>query len=111
MTDPPTRLFQVSRREIKDGTGIGSMNTIDEAIGALEAYGLLLRYPEYGSNDGYQYELLSLDEKPMPVISARSIASVLKQLVDKLERDSSALKCEQLNQLAIITYKAQRLIS
>jgi hypothetical protein len=110
MTSPPTTQFQVSRREVKDGSGIGSLNTVDGAIETLEAYGLLSRYPEVGSNDGYQYELLTLDENPTPVISIRTIAAALRQVADNLERNDPVIRSEQLNQWAILAYKARKLL-
>ena len=111
LTDLPTKRFQVSRREIKEGTGIGSLNTIDSAIESLEAYGLLLRHPEPGSNDGHQYELLTLDESPVPLISATTITDTLRKLADTLEQRASSLRGEQLNQWALLAYKARRLLS
>lgn len=103
--------FQVSRREIKEGTGIGSLNTIDTAIESLEAFGLLLRHPEPGSNEGYQYELLTLDESPVPLISATTITDAFRKLTDSLEQRASSLGGEQLNQWALLAYKARRLLS
>jgi hypothetical protein len=32
--------IKLSRKEIKDGTGIGSFNTIDQALIDLQSYGL-----------------------------------------------------------------------
>lgn len=111
ITDLPTKRFQVSRREIKEGTGIGSLNTIDSAIESLEAYGLLLRHPAPGSNDGHQYQLLTLDESPAPFISATTIIDTLRKLADSLEQRAASLGGEQLNQLALLVYKARRLLS
>jgi hypothetical protein len=111
ITGLPTMRFQVSRREIKEGTGIGSMNTIDSAIESLEAYGLLLRHPEPGSNDGHQYELLTLDESPVPLINATTITDTFRKLTDSLEQRASSLGGEQLNQWALLAYKARRLLS
>jgi DNA-binding HxlR family transcriptional regulator len=96
MTSPPTRRFQVSRREIQRGTKIGSLNTIDEAVAALEAYGFILRFPEPGSNDGHQYELLTLDERPIPVVNVETITKTLRQLADNLEGSASLLKSDAL---------------
>jgi hypothetical protein len=101
----------VSRREIQQGANIGSLNTIDDSIAALEAYGFLLRFSEPGSNDGHQYELLTLDEQPVPVVSAETITNTLRQLADNLERSNSALSRQQLNQWAILACKARRLLS
>lgn len=111
LTSPPTRRFQVSRREIQQGAKIGSLNTVDEAIAALEAYGLLSRFQEPGSNDGHQYELLTLDERPLPVINIETIAKTLRQLADSLECSGSSLNSDQLNQWALLTAKGWRLAS
>jgi hypothetical protein len=101
----------VSRREIQRGTKIGSLNTIDEAVAALEAYGFILRFPEPGSNDGHQYELLTLDERPIPVVNVETITKTLRQLADNLEGSALSLSSDQLNQWAILASKARRLIS
>ncbi|HEX8145562.1 MAG TPA: hypothetical protein VF591_00045 [Pyrinomonadaceae bacterium] len=97
-TNPPTLRFQVSRREIKEGTGIGSYNTIDEAVAALESFGLLRRHLEPGSNDGHQYELLSLEESPAPAVTVTTIISSLRQLADCVERHGPTLTGEQIIQ-------------
>lgn len=110
-TNPPLKEFQVSRREIKQGAGIGSFNTIDEAVSALESFGLLLRHLEPGSNDGHYYELLTFDEYPVPVVSTKTVITTLRQLADGLERSSTNLTHEQINQWAIIASKARRLFS
>lgn len=110
-TDPPTLRFQISRREIKQGTGLGSYNTIDEALAALEAFGLLRRHLEPGSNDGHQYELLSLEESPAPAVTANSIALTLRQTADALERDGSSLSREQIDRWSKLAQKARRLLS
>lgn len=108
-TNPPLKEFQVSRREIKQGTGIGSFNTIDEAVVALESFGLLLRHLEPGSNDGHYYELLTFDEYPVPVVSTNTVITTLRQIADGLERSMPGLTHEQINQWAIIANKARRL--
>jgi hypothetical protein len=101
----------VSRREIKEGTGIGSYNTIDEAVASLESFGLLRRHLEPGSNDGHQYELLLLDENPAPAVTAKTIIDSLRQLADSLERSSSALTAEQISGWSKLAHKAQKLLS
>lgn len=110
-TSPPTKRFQVSRREIKEGTGIGSLNTIDDALATLEAYSLLARYAEPGSNDGDQYELLTLDENPAPVIDIKVTVNTLRQLADSLEQEGARLTYEQLGQFSILALKARRILS
>lgn len=111
MTNPPTKRFQVSRREIKVGTGLGSMNTIDDALAALEAYGLLSRHLEPGSNDGHQYELLTLDETPSPLISTRTITATLREVADSLEKSSQAMSHHQILRWSKLTHQARRLLN
>jgi hypothetical protein len=110
-TDPPTLRFQVSRREIKQGAGIGSLNTVDDALAALESYRLLLRHLEPGSNDGHQYELLTLEESPAPVIKTKTVAATLRQLAEAVERDGSTLTREQLGRCSKLAHQARRLLS
>jgi hypothetical protein len=109
-TDPPTRKFQVSRREIQKEAGIGSLNTIDNALENLESYGLLRRYSVPGSNDGYIYELLTLKENPVPKINKWSIAATLRQLADSLEQNNIALTPQQIGKWSKLTYQARRLM-
>lgn len=110
-TNPPTLRFQVSRREIKQGTGIGSYNTIDDAVAALESFCLLIRHLEPGSNEGHQYELLSLEESPASAITATSVAATLRQLADSVERNGSALTRSQIDQWSKLAHKARKLLS
>ena len=110
-TNPPTLRFQVSRREIKQGTGIGSYNTIDDAVAALESFCLLIRHLEPGSNEGHQYELLSLEENPAPAITAASVVATLRQLADSVERNGSTLTRGQINQWSKLAHKARRLLT
>jgi hypothetical protein len=109
-TAPPTVRFQVSRREIQKGSGIGSLNTVDDALEQLESFGLLLRYPVPGSNEGYVYELLTLDESPVPSLSRWAIAARLRQAADTLERDETALTPEQIIRWARLIFQARRLL-
>lgn len=109
--NPPLKEFQVSRREIKQGTGIGSFKTIDDAVATLESFGLLLRHPVPGSNDGHYYELLTLAEHPVPVVSTQTVVNTLRQLADNLECTNAFLTREQINQWSILAHKARRLLS
>jgi hypothetical protein len=111
ITSPPTTRFQVSRREIQNGTRIGSLNTIDSALEDLEAYGLMSRHSAPGSNDGQIYELLSLDEKPVPVLNRWSIAATLRRAADHLECNSITLDPEQLSKWFKIVHQAQKLVA
>lgn len=108
-TEPPTRRFQISRREIQKETGIGSLNTIDNALENLESYGLLRRHSVPGANDGYIYELLTLKENPIPKINKWNIAATLRQIADSLERNST-LTPQQISKWSKLTYQAQRLM-
>lgn len=109
-TDPPTKKFQVSRREIQKEAGIGSLNTIDNAIENLESYGLLRRHSVPGANDGYIYELLTLKENPVPKINKWSIAATLRQLADALEHNTTSLTPQQISKWSRLTYQARRLM-
>ncbi len=107
---PPTVKFQISRREIQKGAGIGSLNTVDDALEHLESLGLVLRHPAPGSNEGYVYELLTLDESPVPSLNKWSIAARLRQAADTLERDETALTSEQIVKWARLIFQARRLL-
>lgn len=109
-TVPPTTRFQVSRKEIQEGTRIGSLNTIDSALEDLESCNLLCRYPAPGANDGQIYELLTLDEKPIPNINRWHIITSLRQIADKLEGNDRAMTLEQIVKWSKLTYQAQRLL-
>ena len=109
-TDPPTIKFQVSRREIQKGTSIGSLNTVDDALEHLESLGLLLRHPLPGSNEGHVYELLTLDESPIPSLNRWAIAARLRQAADILELDETALTPEQVMKWARLIFQARRLL-
>jgi hypothetical protein len=109
-TAPPTKRFQVSRREIQKGAGVGSLNTVDEALERLEAFGLLMRDSLPGSNEGYIYELLTLDENPIPNINRWGIAALLRQVADTLERDTMAMTPEQISKWSGLVYKARQLL-
>jgi hypothetical protein len=109
-TNPPTKEFQVSRKEIQKGTGVGSLNTIDNALGELEAYGVLCRHSMPGSNSGQIYELLTLDENPIPLINRWHIAATLRQIADRLENNNIVLAPQQLGKWSKLTYQARRLI-
>jgi hypothetical protein len=109
-TTPPTVKFQVSRREIQKGTGIGSLNTVDDALEHLESFGLLQRYFLPGANEGQIYELLTLDESPVPSLNRWSIAALLRQAADILERDDRGLTPEQIIKWSRLIFQARRLL-
>lgn len=109
-TDPPTRRFQVSRREVQDGAGIGSLNTVDSALEDLESYNLLSRYSSPGDNEGQIYELLSLEESPIPHINRWHIVTTFRQVADSLESDDKAMTLQQIIKWSKLTYQARRLL-
>jgi DNA-binding HxlR family transcriptional regulator len=109
-TTPPTVRFQVPRREIQKGTSIGSLNTVDDALEHLESFGLLQRYSLPGSNEGHIYELLTLDENPIPNLNRWGIAALLRQAADTLERDNIALTPEQIIKWSRLIFQARRLL-
>lgn len=110
-TNPPSRCFQVSRREIKEGTGIGSFRTIDDAVAALESFGLLIRHLEPGSSEGHTYELITLGEDPPLNVSAKTVVNTLRKIADNLERKPPLLSGEKINRWSILAAKAHRLLS
>lgn len=109
-TEPPTRRFQVSRKEIQDGTQMGSLNTVDGALEDLESYNLLSRYTQPGANDGQVYELLTLEEHPIPNINRWHIVETFRQVADSLESHDKALTLKQIVKWSKVTYQARRLL-
>jgi DNA-binding HxlR family transcriptional regulator len=110
-TNPPTMSFQVSRREIQTGTGIGSLNTIDSALEDLESYGFLSRHASPGDNEGQVYQLLTLEENPIPNVNRWHIVATFRQVADSLERNDKALTLQQIFKWSRLTYQARRLLS
>lgn len=110
-TTPPTLRFQVSRREIQSGTGIGSLNTVDSALEDLEAFGVIQRHPEPGSNDGMQYELVTLDECPSRLIDPALIASDLRQAASYVEEAGPGLTDDELLKCLELTHRARQFMS
>lgn len=109
-TDPPTRKFQVSRREIQDGAGIGSLNTVDSALEDLESYNVLSRYLLPGDNEGQVYELLTLEENPIPNLNRWHIVETFRRVADSLEANDKALSLQQIIKWSKLTYQARRLL-
>jgi hypothetical protein len=109
-TDPPTRRFQVSRREILEGARIGSLNTVDSALEELESYGFLCRYPSPGDNDGQVYELLTLEECPIPNINRWHIVETFRKVAESLAADDRAMTLQQIAKWSRLTYQARRLL-
>jgi hypothetical protein len=110
-TNPPTRRFQVSRKEVQDGAGIGSLNTVDSALEDLESYNFLSRYLSPGDNEGQIYELLTLEENPIPHVNRWHIVTTFRQVADCLESDDKAMTLQQIVKWSKLTYQARRLLS
>jgi len=109
-TDPPTRRFQVSRREIQEGAHIGSLNTVDSALEELESYGFLCRYPSPGDNDGQVYDLLTLEECPIPNLNRWHIVETFRKVAESLAADDRAMTLQQIAKWSRLTYQARRLL-
>jgi hypothetical protein len=83
----PVKSTRKSRREIKAGSGLGSMVTVDAALEHLESVGLIAVRPAIGSLSGNEYEVFTPDEA---YTSTSSIASTpsstrITQKVDELD--------------------------
>ena len=72
----PTRTIRKSRNEIKKNSKLGSMVTVDAAIGHLEKIGLIKVIPNIGSIGGNEYEIYTPEETDMYYTSIASIASI-----------------------------------
>jgi hypothetical protein len=71
----PVRNVRKSRKEIKAGSGLGSMVTVDAALEHLESVGLLLIKPAIGSLIGNEYEVFTPEEASTRISSTTSIPS------------------------------------
>lgn len=89
----PTRIVKKSRREIKQGAGLGSMVTVDAAIEHLERIGLIKVTASVGSLAGNQYEIFAPDEIDVGYTSISSISSIssLTQKVDILDNPENSI--------------------
>jgi len=83
----PVTSTRKSRREIKAGSGLGSMVTVDAALDHLEKAGLIAIRPAIGSFSGNEYEVFTPDEAYTSTSSIASIASTTRitQKVDELD--------------------------
>jgi hypothetical protein len=72
----PTRIIRKSRKEIKAGSGLGSMVTLDAAIDHLEQVGLISIKPSIGSLLGNQYEVFTPEEASARTPSRPSTSSI-----------------------------------
>ncbi|MFL6285764.1 MAG: hypothetical protein ACJ74Q_21710 [Pyrinomonadaceae bacterium] len=80
----PTRSTRKSRREIKAGSGLGSMVTVDAALEHLENVGLIAIKPAIGSLIGNEYEVFTPEEASTSISSITS-SSRITQKVDELD--------------------------
>lgn len=88
----PLRAVRKSRREIKAGSGLGSMVTVDAALEHLEGIGLLAIRAAIGSLIGNEYEVFTPEEASTRTTSITSIARAtsLTQKVDELDVPESS---------------------
>jgi hypothetical protein len=80
----PTRSTRKSRREIKAGSGLGSMVTVDAALEHLENVGLIAVNPAIGSLSGNEYEVFTPEETSTSTSSTTSLTRIT-QKVDVLD--------------------------
>ena len=83
----PVKSTRKSRREIKAGSGLGSMVTVDAALAHLESVGLIAVRPAVGSLSGNEYEIFTPDEACTSTSSSASTPSITRitQKVDELD--------------------------
>jgi hypothetical protein len=82
----PVKSTRKSRREIKAGSGLGSMVTVDAALEHLESVGLIAIRPAVGSISGNEYEVFTPDETYTSISSTTRIT----QKVDELDVPESS---------------------
>jgi hypothetical protein len=80
----PIRSTRKSRREIKAGSGLGSMVTVDAALEHLENVRLIAVKPAIGSLTGNEYEVFTPEEASTSTSSIAS-SSRITQKVDELD--------------------------
>ena len=88
----PIKSTRKSRREIKAGSGLGSMVTVDAALEHLESVGLIAVRPAVGSLSGNEYEVFTPDEAYTSIPSSASTPSSTRitQKVDELDVPESS---------------------
>jgi hypothetical protein len=86
----PTRSTRKSRREIKAGSGLGSMVTVDAALEHLENVGLIAIRLAIGSLTGNEYEVFTPEETSTSTSSITSLTRIT-QKVDKLDIPDSGI--------------------
>ena len=95
----PITSTRKSRREIKAGSGLGSMVTVDAALEHLENVGLIAVRPAVGSLSGNEYEVFTPDEAHTSTSSIASTPSATRitQKVDELDvLESSSTRTTQI---------------
>jgi hypothetical protein len=95
----PSRTVNRTRKQIKDGAGLGSMVTVDAAIQHLQSIGLIKVNQSIGSYSGNEYEIFSPEEvqdrySSIPSISNISSNTSLAQKVDILDAPESGISRE-----------------
>lgn len=100
---------RVSRRQIQKESGVGSLNTIDSAIGLLQGRSWLRVHPLPGSNEGYEYEVLTENAEGRLAETPKLIAETLRQAALVLEQ-KTALSPEQLNKWSRLAHQSSRLV-
>lgn len=88
----PIKSTRKSRREIKAGSGLGSMVTVDAALEHLESVGLIAVRPAVGSLSGNEYEVFTPDEAytSTPSRASTSSSTRVTQKVDELDVPESS---------------------
>jgi hypothetical protein len=83
----PVKSTRKSRREIKAGSGLGSMVTVDAALEHLDSVGLIAVRPAVGSLSGNEYEVFTPEEAYTSISSSTSTPSTTRitQKVDELD--------------------------
>jgi hypothetical protein len=92
----PSRTVRKSRREIKAGSGLGSMVTVDAALEHLQNVGLVAIKPSVGSLVGNEYEVFTPEEASTRTPSISSITSPIQNLVELDVPDSSSTSTTQI---------------
>jgi hypothetical protein len=102
-----SRTIRKSRREIKAGSGLGSMVTVDAALEHLQNVGLIAIKPSVGSLVGNEYEVFTPEEASTRTPSTSSTSSPIQNMVDLDVLDSSSTSRTQ-NTENISTYSAPK---
>lgn len=108
-TETGNNRVRLSRRHIQKESGVGSLNTIDSAIGLLQGKGWLRVHPLPGSNEGYEYEVLTEKAGEQLTETPKLIAETLRRAALVLEQ-KTALSPEQLNKWSRLAHQSNRLI-